>query len=201
MGNLRGALMTLRPMVEARVKTLHADLQAPDRWPEVFVNKAPDFATLGERLVTRSIRFWEIVPEGCSAPVGYAGYRVKCGCPYLFFIFTTRKYDVDLVQDAIPLLVRHFFTFTYPRLPDFRQGDPLMVYLDRGVVDDMHDYLVESGFDPQEQWPFIDNVKKVAYSLSPETYEAYQSDAGEPELEPDAYLGDDYVPTGEYEKG
>jgi hypothetical protein len=76
-----------------------------------------------------------------------------------------------------------------------------MIYVDRRLVDDLHGYLVDSGFDPFDDWHFIDNAKKAAYGLSRDTYEAYQADTGETELEPDAFFGEDYVPTGEYEKG
>ncbi len=190
MADIRGALVTLRPLSALRISKFHKDLLQKERWQEIHATKPPDLEVLKKRMLERrSIRAWDIIPEGCTTSIGYAGYRVRCGCPFIFLLFVAEPFSRHLAEDIIPPLVTHFFNHTHRRLPDYRQSDPMMLYLEHAIAEQLHAFLIDNGFDPMPDFPIIDHEKQTAYGLLPETYEAYHSDdqtmIDEQELYPD----------------
>ncbi len=171
---IRTPLATLKPLGEGQIAAASKVLsskQAKERLltkhdytPEVLKKFAIDGDALG---------FWEIWPEGAKAAVGYCGYRLTAG-PLIVILFNDGKYDVDLAQDIISVMIEEFFVRTLPKIDSAYAREGLSVHVPREVEDDMHGFLIQNGFDPYGgPHVFVDGAKYASYRLEAATYEAY----------------------------
>lgn len=170
---IRGALVTLRPVSEETIARAHTRFQDPVFWNALQWTGAPPLDRFRHRVLkTKHVRLWEIVPEGLRTAVGYVGYRAQAGVPFLFLVFFD-TFDAAVAQEALSPAIHHYFTVTWAKYTDYQRDFPLAIYLDRGIANELHQFLVENGFDPLQFVSDLDNDKMIGYELRPQTYEAY----------------------------
>ncbi len=175
---LSGEEVVLKPVATAQLAKLYEAFANPAGQKALRRDEPMSQDTFLERLREQSMRLWEAHAGGKL--VGFFGYR-QMGRPYLLFHFSAAAYDVALVQDALLPLIHDFFQNGRQLLNESQQEDPLTLFLRKDLVDEMHGFLVENGFDPLETFPFA-NEDEAVYELSASTYDAYWGE-GADELE------------------
>jgi len=112
---------------------------------------------------------WTASGHDMDEPVGICAWVGCSGMPYILFEpMTPTEIGAEVLQELLEPVVHVFFEFT--------PGDELFVYVPRPVDDDLHLMLVESGFDPMEHLPGINNEKEMGYLLARSTYNTYFND-------------------------
>jgi hypothetical protein len=139
--------------------------------------KAPSSKRLKEALF-EEVEFvaWTASGHGTGEPVGICAWVGFSGMPYLFFEpINPTEIGAEVLQELMEPVVHVFFEFT--------PGKELLVYVPRPVEDDLHLMLVESGFDPVEHLPGINNEKEMGYLLARSTYNTYFNEDDEGDLD------------------
>jgi len=191
--DLHGALCTLRALGPDDLGALEKLCQAADVRRALHLQTPPTLDNLRELVLTKNkLNLWKIVPQGQAKPVGLAGYRVKCGYPFVFVRFDAGRIDIDLTQDFVLVLMHDYFKAVRVRLSEVFLSDPFMVVLPAATAEEMHGFFVDNGFDPMTDHWAVDNKEELAYAILPETYQAYYGegvtrgdDDGESETEGD----------------
>ncbi len=111
--------------------------------------------------------------------VGYALYVAFNGPPFVNVYRFDEKIDIELSRDCVLQMVHYFFRKT--------QEEGLYFYQPKPVNEEIHELLVEGGFDPFEDNPTLD-PDETCYVLWRHTYVAYYGEeAGGREGEFDTY--------------
>jgi hypothetical protein len=164
---VQGALATLKRLDEKRINEIHKRLQEPRLYYMAGLRKPPQLKDVRSDLIDETLWLWEIFPEGAEKAIGYTGIVGYSGPPFVFVYFFEDKIDLELSRDIIVQLVQGFFRET--------EEEQLWFYQYRPVRPEIHDMLVEGGFDPYEDeiLPGIDLKKEAAYRIERHTYTAY----------------------------
>lgn len=172
--SLEGALVTLERVIgnKAKEKALHDRLNGERLQEAIAVTSQPSLDEVRQDLADESLWVYEVVPHGREA-VAYVGVVRYDGSPYLFVHFYDESgSDLDLTQDAATLVLHEFFRRT--------DDSELWVYYDLPVPREVHNLLVEAGFDFWDRnIEGHDFTKSVVYVLERETYHAYYDEESE----------------------
>lgn len=172
---LEGELVTLKRIQRAGWPAILERFQTPELYDMAGLKKAPEQAALFEDLDEDELLVFDIVPHEGGISVGYAVFVHYDGPPYVFTYFFSGELDIDFASDAILQMVLAFFQYT--------EEPRLYTFLPKPVPDDIHDRLLEGGFDHVEDYPVIDNDEETCYCLERFTYEAYYQDEADDEVE------------------
>lgn len=164
---VEGALATLRRVDEKRINDIHKLFQEPRLYYTAGLRKPPPLAELRSDLIDEELWLWEIFPEGQERPTGLAGFVTYSGPPFIFVYFFDGKDHLELAREMVVQLAQGFFKET--------EEEALWFYLPRPVKPEIHDMLVEGGFDPYDDdvLPGVDLTKEAAYRMERHTYVAY----------------------------
>ncbi|MEE8409243.1 MAG: hypothetical protein V3T05_06545 [Myxococcota bacterium] len=137
---------------------------------------APKEQTLKEIMLDEYLFVWRVIPEGGEEPIAYAGIVAFSGPPFIFCEFIDGELLLDMVQDVILLLVHAFFKNS--------DEQEVWAYVPQPVPEEIHECLVEGGFDRfTDDLPGIDLEKDAAYVMERHTYDAYWGEGSEdPEI-------------------
>ena len=172
--DLHGALCTLRAVTPDDISKIHGLCQKPEICRALHLPAPPTADELRELLFTKNkLHLWKLVPQGQAVPQGMAGYRIKCGYPFIFLHFNSGKLDIDLAEDMILAFMHDYFKVLRPKISEVFQTDPLMIVLPIDSADEMHGFFLENGFDPMTDHWAVDYKTQLAYAIYPETYQAY----------------------------
>jgi hypothetical protein len=163
---LEGAYATLERLHAQDAKELHARLQEEPFFITAGFRKPPELEWVRELLDEDDLFVWRMIPEGGDDPIGFAGIVAFSGPPYVFVYFFPGHEDTETAHEAMLNLVHAFF----------RHSDEmeLWTYVTKPVDDEIHDLLIEGGFDPwTETLPGIDTNVDAAYVMERHTYDAY----------------------------
>ncbi|MEM6733447.1 MAG: hypothetical protein AAF658_17950 [Myxococcota bacterium] len=138
------------------------------------LKKPPEQAPFFEDLDEDELIVFHITPHEGSEPVAYGVFVNYDGPPYIFVYFFNAQPDVEFAGDAMLQMVLAFFQNT--------EEPRLYTFLPRPVDEDIHDKLLESGFDHIEDYPVINNDEEACYCLERFTYEAYYQDEEEDDV-------------------
>ncbi|MBN1961143.1 MAG: hypothetical protein JW841_09365 [Deltaproteobacteria bacterium] len=194
MSEIKGALVTLRPITKDNIEKAHEKFQQPDFWNAIQWPSPPPLDRFSYRILkTKEICMWEMVPEFTRKVAGYVGYRAQAGVPFLFILFFD-KFEVSIASEALSPVIHHYFNETWVQYTDFHRDFPLGIYLDRKIAKQMHQFLIENGFEPLSFVSELDNEKMIGYELRPQTYEAYygEDDFTDDDFSEDEELNFDY---------
>ncbi|MEO1482045.1 MAG: hypothetical protein AAFU77_08050 [Myxococcota bacterium] len=166
--SLRGSLVVLERAERGDWDTIHEHFQDPALYEETGLQRAPEKAALFEDLDEEDLVVFHMRDQEDSKLLAYAMFVLYDGAPYFVIHHFEPNYELDLARDAITQLIYAFF----------RNSDEPRLYFftPRPVSDDIHDTLLEGGFDPIDDYPVIDNTKEACYCLERFTYEAYYED-------------------------
>ena len=164
---VEGALATLKRLDEKRIAEIHKRFQEPRMYYTAGLRKPPQLKSLREDLIDEMLWVWEIFPEGKDKATGYAGIVTYSGPPFVFVYFFDGKDDLEMARDVLVQLAQGFFKES--------DEEQLWFYLMRPIKPEIHDMLVEGGFDPYEDdvLPGIDLKKEAAYRMERHTWAAY----------------------------
>lgn len=173
---LEGAYEMLERLTSNDIKELHGQLQSESMFRACGFHEAPKENTLKDIILDEDLFIWRVIPEGADDPVAYAGIVTFSGPPFVFCEFISGELLLDMVQDVILLLVHVYFKNS--------DEQELWAYVPHPVPEEIHDYLVEGGFDPfTDELPGVDLTKDAAFLMERHTYEAYWGEGSElPEL-------------------
>jgi hypothetical protein len=159
---LEGALGTLKraPLT----KTLVEHFQKAVLFKMCGMRKPPDQASLKKLTDAQDLIVWSVHPDGKPASVGYALFVAFNGPPFVSIYRFDEKLDIELARDCVMQLIHYFFQHT--------NEESLFLYQAKPVPADVHEALVEGGFDLFEDNPTLD-PDEVCYVLERYTYVAY----------------------------
>jgi len=136
------------------------------------LQKAPNLKKLTDLIEEDDeLVVWTVVPEGQNQAIGYACYVAFDGPPYVAVYTFSEEEEVEIAHDCIVQLAHLFFGST--------KEEGLHFFRDRPVPEEIHDRLIEGGFDFVEDCPTIDNDVESCYVLERHTYEAYYGEQDE----------------------
>lgn len=171
---LKGELVRLERLKRKRWPEILERFQAPELYDSAGLKKPPEQQPLYEDLDEDELIVFDVTPHDEGEAVAYAVFVNYDGPPYIFVYFFNGQLDVDFAGDAMLQMVLAFFQNT--------EESRLYTFLPRPVSEDVHDKLLESGFDYIEDYPAIDNDEEACYCLERFTYEAYYQDEEEDEV-------------------
>ena len=175
---LEGALATLH-FVPASDKML-GYFERPTLRSMTGQVEKPDLAKLVDLIDSEELAVWEIVPEGATEATGYALYVNYDGPPYFVIYNFDEEMQMEIARECMLQLIPLFFNTT--------EEEVLYFYADKNVAEELHDELLEAGFDPFEDNPIMDKGE-MCYILERHTYDAYY---GEEASEDDLKFRDGY---------
>ncbi|MFC1611452.1 hypothetical protein ACFL6C_10865 [Myxococcota bacterium] len=172
---LEGALVTLKPVGISGLGRLCKDFQNEDLHTDAGLYNPPTEQSLREDLVDEELFICDMIPEESDKSVGYAAVIAYSGPPFvLVYFFAKDRMDLDLAQEAVLLLTHAFFQNT--------SEEQLWTYQVKPIDDEIHDRLIEGGFDFWDQdVPGIEHDKVACYLMERHTYDAYYGDESEEE--------------------
>tara|TARA_Y100001968_G_C19076782_1_gene581075 strand:- start:85 stop:666 length:582 start_codon:yes stop_codon:yes gene_type:complete len=164
---MSGEEVTLKRVLPSELESLHQAMLAPAFHSTAGFESPPSKETLQQLLFEENMLIlWHTFPAGSTQSIGYSGWSYCSGPAFLFFMPThTPELDLILVSEAMEMITHAFFSFT--------PLNELFIYVDRPVDDDIHATLVESGFDPWDELPTINNEVEAAYIMKRSTFHAY----------------------------
>jgi hypothetical protein len=174
---LEGALATMKrlPLSKALVESF----QKPELFKVCGLRKPPDQEYLKQLIDDKELVVWDIVPDGKTKGAGHALFVRFNGPPFIAIYTHDQKPDLELSRDCVLQLIHYFFQKT----PE----EGLYFYQQKPVPSEIHDLLVEGGFDPFEDNPTLD-ADEACYVLWRHTYVAYYGEeSGGREGEFDSY--------------
>lgn len=172
---MAGDLCTMVRVTAAEVVEVHKLFQKASLFGAAGLRKAPKLESLRADLDEDDLLLWHIIPEDEKAAVGYAGYVTYSGPPFIFVYFFNEIFDLDLSRDCFGQMVHAFFQNT--------SEESLYTYVPQPVPDNVHDLLLENGFDfVEEGIPGVDPKKEGVFRMERATYKAYHTDETDDEL-------------------
>lgn len=174
---LEGAYATLKRLNLNDLKEIHGRFQLESMWRTAGLRKPPDEDMIREDLVDEELFLWGIHPDDADDSVGYAGIVCYSGPPYVFVQYFEGRPDVDAAADLVMQLTHAYFQNS--------EEEELWIYVPKPVDDEIHERLIEGGFDPylDDELPGIDLDKDAPYSMQRHTYQAYWGEGSEdPEI-------------------
>ena len=165
---LEGELATYVRVAEgAEFDALYA-LLADKKWLATFdLAAVPDKAALAEDFEEESWAVWKIVGEDSKDVIGYVGFVLNSGMQKVVLGFFGQP-DISIARDCIPLVGRWYF--------DKPKRKFVCCFLAAPVPDDIHEALLDAGFEVLEDLQFVDYSKQTPYYIARETFEAYYLD-------------------------
>jgi hypothetical protein len=176
---LAGDEVTLTRVSESEFATTHLAMLAPLLYTTAGFKDAPSEDRLRDLLIEREhLILWHTMRRGESVSSGYCGWSYFSGPAFLFFMpADDAPLDLIVISEALEMVGVAYFKFT--------EGQQLFMYIDKPIEEDIHETLVECGFDPIDELPTIDNETEGAYVLKRATFEAYYGGGeGEDDFEP-----------------
>lgn len=165
---LSGELLSLVPPARTRWSDLYQRFQDRELYNLIGLKRAPEQQWFFNRLEQEKLVIFDMIPHEGRKSLGYAFVVYFDGSPYTalcFFNDFDNLRDLDLAADAVLQILIDFFR---------RSDEPrLYFFLDRPVPVDIHDRLLEGGFDFHDDYPAIDNDVEACYGIERFTYEAY----------------------------
>jgi hypothetical protein len=173
---LEGAYATLERLHAHNAKELHSPLQEDPFFRVAGFHKPPTVESIKELFEDDDLFVWRVIPDGSDDPIGFAGIVTFSGPPFVFVHLFPGHEDIETGHEAVLQLVHAFF----------RNSDEpeLWTYVAKPVDDEIHDLLIEGGFDPWlDALPGIDPDVDAAYIMERHTYDAYWGEGSEdPEI-------------------
>jgi hypothetical protein len=172
---IEGALATLKRVELSEIDTLHQQFQDSGLYLDAGFYDPPGQETLENFLEGDELQLWHLTSEEGAESVGYMGIVTFSGPTYVFVhFFDVKRVDLDLAQDAMLLIVKDFFKTT--------DEQELWTYVDKPISDEIHDRLIEGGFDFLDcDIPGIDRAKVGSYIMERHTFDAYYGEEAEDE--------------------
>ena len=174
---LSGEEVALQRIDGAEFGALHQALQTPLLYESAGFDSAPSEERLRNIFIEKEhLILWRMVRKEDGYQCGYCGWSDFAGPAYVFFVPADENpMDLVMVSEALELIGVTYFQMT--------PAEDLFIYVDRPIEEEIHETLVESGFDPWEELPSIDNEKEAGYSMTRDTFEAYYGNS-DGDLEP-----------------
>ncbi|MEL6547229.1 MAG: hypothetical protein AAFQ82_21575 [Myxococcota bacterium] len=171
---LEGELVRLERLKRARWEEVHAHFQTEELYDSAGLKKPPEKNLLFEDLDEEELIVFDVIPHDDSKAVGYGVFVNYDGPPYIFVYFFNGTLDVDFAGDAMLQMVLAFFQ---------NSDEPrLYTFVPQPVPEDIHDRLLEAGFDFIDDYPSINTEEEACYRLERFTYEAYYQDEEDDEV-------------------
>lgn len=172
---LSGDLASLKRVSRTDWDEVHQKFQEESLYDSAGLRSPPKKEPLFEDLDEDELIVFKLTSESTTGLRGYGVFVNYDGPPYIFVHFFDGEVDVELAADAMLLMVHAFFKHS--------EEPRLYTFLPKPVNDDIHDRLLEGGFDFIEDYPVIDNDVEAAYCIERFTYEAYYEDEEDDEVE------------------
>src|SRR5688572_14201526 len=147
------------------------------------MRKPPEYEQFEKYMRQQELIVWNIHTTGKTAAVGLAMFVTFNGPPFVCLHLDSGKPELELAQDVVLQLLHYYFKNT--------QEEALFFYHGKPVPQDVHDLLVEGGFDVFDDNPTLD-PDEACYVLERYTYVAYygEGEGGGREGEFDTYAED-----------
>ena len=142
---------------------------SPDFYQGNDMKEAPDKERLDklmhERLRLLLWRVFSCEDELRGEQVGFIGWNGNAGPAYITFFPTSAQFDTDVFRDAALSIVHAFFSMS--------DGDTLHIYLSHPIPEEIHDMVVEAGFDLWQEYPGVNSEEESTYIMERSTFQAY----------------------------
>tara|TARA_Y100001934_G_C12220559_1_gene710536 strand:- start:127 stop:717 length:591 start_codon:yes stop_codon:yes gene_type:complete len=156
-------------MTEADLDEITQLFSNPEFYSGIDMQSAPSKERLHQLLYERArLLLWRVFPfdgEKRDKQIGLVGWNGNAGPPCVVYFPSTDEVDLNVFHNAILLVVNAFFTMT--------EGEKLHIYLSHPIAEELHDRVVEAGFDLWQEYPGVDPEIESTYIMERQTFTAY----------------------------
>ena len=146
------------------------------RYREAHFKKAPDREKLKQRLENYRLLMWRLLPTDgdnvTGAEIAFVGCLSESSPVALFVLPATEPPNFEELGQLLTPVLGQLLGALFEHIAE----KELCIYVGVPVPDELHTILVESGFDPYEEFPGTDPEKETVYIMERATFYAYYAE-------------------------